>query len=121
MPKDKETDEARAESGKISRKEFEKELSKLQVELTRLQTWVKAKGERVIVVFEGRIRRAKAARLAGSPHAPARASTGTWHCPPPPTAKRPKFSSSATSPNSRRRARSSSSTVPGTTGPGLSE
>src|ERR1700730_701203 len=54
MPKDKETDEARAASGKISRKEFETEVSKLQGELTRLQTWVKAKGERVIVVFEGR-------------------------------------------------------------------
>src|SRR5258708_17528317 len=54
MPKDKQTDEARAASGKISRKEFEKELSKLQFELTRLQTWVKDKGERVIVVFEGR-------------------------------------------------------------------
>src|ERR1700688_4391874 len=54
MPKDKQTDEARAASGKISRKEFEKELAKLQVELTRLQTWVKDKGARVIVVFEGR-------------------------------------------------------------------
>ena len=54
MPKDKQTDEARAASGKIGRKEFEKELSKLQVELTRLQTWVKEKRERVIVVFEGR-------------------------------------------------------------------
>ena len=40
--------------GKISRKQFEKELEKLQVELTRLQTWVKDKGARVIVVFEGR-------------------------------------------------------------------
>lgn len=46
--------EAAAASGKISRKEFEKELAKLQVELTRLQTWVKAKGARVIVIFEGR-------------------------------------------------------------------
>jgi hypothetical protein len=46
MPKDKPTDEAQATSGEISRKEFEKELSKLQVELTRLQTWVKDKGER---------------------------------------------------------------------------
>jgi polyphosphate kinase len=54
MPKDKQTDDARAASGKMSRKEFEKELVKLQVELTRLQTWVKDKGERVIVVFEGR-------------------------------------------------------------------
>jgi polyphosphate kinase 2 len=43
-----------AVSGKVSRKEFEKELAKLQVELTRLQTWVKEKGARVIVVFEGR-------------------------------------------------------------------
>src|SRR5215467_15834603 len=43
-----------AASGKMSRKKFEKELAKLQVELTRLQTWVKEKGERVIVVFEGR-------------------------------------------------------------------
>jgi polyphosphate kinase len=41
-------------SDKVSRKEFEKELAKLQVELTRLQTWVKDKGARVIVVFEGR-------------------------------------------------------------------
>ena len=46
--------EAPAEPGKVSRKEFEKELAKLQVELTRLQTWVKDKGARIIVVFEGR-------------------------------------------------------------------
>src|ERR1700753_2470235 len=46
--------EAPAASGKLSRKEFEKELAKLQVELTRLQTWVKDKGARIIVVFEGR-------------------------------------------------------------------
>ena len=46
--------EAPVASGKVSRKEFEKVLAKLQVELTRLQTWVKEKGARVIVVFEGR-------------------------------------------------------------------
>src|SRR4029079_8864633 len=38
----------------LKRKEFEDELRKLQVELVRLQTWVKATGARVIVVFEGR-------------------------------------------------------------------
>ncbi len=38
----------------MKRKEFEKELTKLQVELTRLQTWVQATGARIIVVFEGR-------------------------------------------------------------------
>src|SRR5262245_65849648 len=45
---------AKAASSKMKRKEFEKELAKLQVELTRLQTWVQAKGARVIVIFEGR-------------------------------------------------------------------
>ena len=53
-PKKHEVIEAPAASGKVSRKQFEKELAKLQVELTRLQTWVKDKGARVIVVFEGR-------------------------------------------------------------------
>jgi polyphosphate kinase 2 len=38
----------------MKRKEFEGELRKLQVELVRLQTWVKATGARIIVVFEGR-------------------------------------------------------------------
>jgi polyphosphate kinase 2 len=46
--------EAAATSAKMSRKEFEKELANLQVELTRLQTWVKDKGERIVVLFEGR-------------------------------------------------------------------
>src|SRR6516225_5973428 len=45
---------AKAASSKMKRKEFEKELAKLQVELTRLQTWVQATGARIIVVFEGR-------------------------------------------------------------------
>ncbi len=44
----------KAESGKMRRKEFEKELVKLQVELTRLQAWVQATGARIIVIFEGR-------------------------------------------------------------------
>ncbi|OAI41361.1 polyphosphate kinase [Planctomycetaceae bacterium SCGC AG-212-D15] len=38
----------------MKRKEFEKELRKLQTELCRLQDWVVHKGLRVIVVFEGR-------------------------------------------------------------------
>jgi polyphosphate kinase len=39
---------------KLKRKEFEKELIKLQGKLCALQEWVKAKGLRVIVIFEGR-------------------------------------------------------------------
>ena len=40
--------------GKLKRKPYEKELKKLQVGLCRLQDWVKAKGLRVIIIFEGR-------------------------------------------------------------------
>jgi polyphosphate kinase 2 len=39
---------------KLKRKAYEKELRKLQAELCHLQEWVKEKGLRVIVVFEGR-------------------------------------------------------------------
>ena len=39
---------------KLTGKHYEKELRKLQTELCRLQEWVKHKGLRVIVVFEGR-------------------------------------------------------------------
>ena len=39
---------------KIGRKEYLNELGKLQVELCGLQEWVKHKGLRIIVVFEGR-------------------------------------------------------------------
>src|SRR6185437_15394411 len=46
--------EAAASSSEMSRKEFEKQLAKLQVQLIRLQAWVRAKGARVIVIFEGR-------------------------------------------------------------------
>ena len=41
-------------SKKLSKKKYEKELYKLQVELCRLQEWVVEKGLRVIVLFEGR-------------------------------------------------------------------
>jgi polyphosphate kinase 2 len=41
-------------SDKLKRKEYEKELKKLQAELCKLQDWVKYKGLRVMVVFEGR-------------------------------------------------------------------
>src|SRR5262245_66167900 len=39
---------------KLNRKTFDKELLRLQGKLCLLQEWVRAKGLRVIVVFEGR-------------------------------------------------------------------
>jgi polyphosphate kinase 2 len=41
-------------SAKLERKDYERQLRKLQSELCSLQDWVKSEGERVIVVFEGR-------------------------------------------------------------------
>jgi polyphosphate kinase 2 len=42
------------EQGKMTAKKYMKELRKLQAELCRLQEWVKHKGLRVIILFEGR-------------------------------------------------------------------
>src|SRR5436190_7985653 len=53
MSKDNEQNQEQ-QSGKMKRKEFEKELEKLQVELVKLQRWVVQEGLRVIIVFEGR-------------------------------------------------------------------
>src|SRR5215470_15366380 len=45
---------AAGDTAKMKRKAYEKELRTLQVELCHLQDWVKDKGARIIVVFEGR-------------------------------------------------------------------
>src|SRR6187397_3744374 len=39
---------------KMKAKDYDKELEKLQVELVKLQEWVKFKGLKVCVIFEGR-------------------------------------------------------------------
>ncbi len=41
-------------SKKIKNKDYEKELAKLQIELVKLQEWIKHDGLRVVVIFEGR-------------------------------------------------------------------
>ena len=43
-----------ADDKRLKRKKYEKELRRLQAELCKLQDWVKHKGLRVIIVFEGR-------------------------------------------------------------------
>jgi len=44
----------KAQAGKISNKLYEKELAALQIELVKLQEWVKATGLKIVVLFEGR-------------------------------------------------------------------
>ena len=49
----------------MKRKDYEKELEPLQVELVKLQRWVRESGERIVIVFEGR----DAAGKGGTIHA----------------------------------------------------
>ena len=46
--------EKRTAEKKMKRKEFDGELAKLQAELVKLQYWVREKGLKVVVLFEGR-------------------------------------------------------------------
>ena len=41
-------------SSKLSKKFYEKELARLQLELVKMQYWVKHTGARIVIVFEGR-------------------------------------------------------------------
>ena len=56
MAKDRKHEHDNGDNGnsKLKRKEYEKELHRLQVELCHLQAWVKESGARIIVLFEGR-------------------------------------------------------------------
>jgi polyphosphate kinase 2 len=43
-----------SKTGKIKRKMYEQELAKLQIELVKLQEWIKHEGLKVVIIFEGR-------------------------------------------------------------------
>ena len=47
------------EKSKLKRKQYMKELQRLQAELCHLQEWVKAEGRRIIVLFAGAMARAR--------------------------------------------------------------
>ncbi len=53
-PKGKDGDGAQAKPKKLDTETYETELHKLQVELVKLQEWIKHAGLRVAVIFEGR-------------------------------------------------------------------
>jgi len=52
--KAKRSEEKKEKKNKLPRKKYESELAKLQGELVKLQLWVREKGLRIVVVFEGR-------------------------------------------------------------------
>ena len=58
------------ESGKwimLDKHTYAKELSRLQIELVKLQEWVRIKGLKVVVIFEGRDAAGKARSMARPP------------------------------------------------------
>src|SRR3954451_20168083 len=85
-------DEAPRSSGKVDVGYYEKELARLQVELVKQQEYIRAKGLRVVVVFEGRDAAGKggaiqritetlnprAARIAALP-SPTEREKGQWY------------------------------------------
>ncbi len=54
MGKDNETQDTDQTKKTISGKDYNKELASLQIELIKLQEWVKEKGLKVVCIFEGR-------------------------------------------------------------------
>ena len=50
----KDDDAKDEDSGELSAKQYEKQLKKLHIELVKLQEWVKHKGLKICIVFEGR-------------------------------------------------------------------
>lgn len=53
-PKSDSKIEAKSGKKKLEKSFYEKELSKLQIELVKFQEWIKHEGLRVVVIFEGR-------------------------------------------------------------------
>lgn len=63
---------------KLTRKEYEKTKRKLQIELLKLQLWVKEHGEKICIIFEGRDAAGKGDRSSGSPSISTRAVRAWW-------------------------------------------
>ena len=81
----------------MKRKDYEQELGKLQVDLCDLQEWVKGKGARVIILFEGRDAAGKGGTIKALTERVSPRASASLHYPPRLTARRPRCSCSATS------------------------
>jgi polyphosphate kinase 2 (PPK2 family) len=98
----------------MKRKDYEKELRKLQVQLCHLQDWVKEKKLRVIVVFEGRDAAGKGGTIKAITE---KVSPRIFRVPRLRTARRRRCSCSATYGIFPQAGKSSSSTAAGTIAP----
>jgi polyphosphate kinase 2 len=53
-PTNKPAKKVKSDDNSLSTREYEKELQRLQIELVKLQGWIKENGLKVIIIFEGR-------------------------------------------------------------------
>jgi len=105
---------------RVPRNLYEAELARLQIELARMQTWVRAEGARVVVLFEGRDAAGKGGTIKRITEPLNPRFCRIAALPAPKTARARSGTSSDTSRTCRPRARSSCSTAAGTTGPAWS-
>ena len=91
---------------KMKRKEYEREMRALHGELVAMQEWVKASEPRSASCSRAGTPPGRAARSSGSPNGSARGCSGWWRCPPRPSARSRRCTSSGTSRTSRPPARS---------------
>ena len=104
-------------NGKMKRKGYEKELQQLQVELCRLQEWIKETGARIIILFEGRDAAGKGGTIKALTERVSPRVFRVVALPAPSDRQKTEISCSVTSGTSRQRAKSSFLTVAGITGP----
>jgi len=103
-------------AGKMKRKAYEADMHELQVQLCHLQEWVKQKGLRVIIIFEGRDAAGKGGTIKAITERVSPRVLRVVRFRPLRIARRPRRSCSVTSKDFPPLARSSSSTAAGTTG-----
>ena len=99
----------------INKKTYEKELARLQVELIKLQEWIRHQRLKVVVIFEDAMQRAREAPSNGSPRASTRACAASWRCLRPQSVRRPNGTSNVTLPTCQPEARWCCSTGAGIT------
>lgn len=102
---------------KLGRRAYETSKRALQIELLKLQHWVKDRDERLVILFEGRDAAGKGGTIKRFTEHLNPVARGWWRWRSPPNASAPSGTSSGTRRICRPPGRSCCSTVPGTTGP----
>ena len=103
----------------MSRKSYGRQKFRLQVELLKLQAWVKETGQRIVVLFEGRDAAGRAARSNASCNTSIRGAHAWSRLTNPAMPSAASGISSVMWSTCQPRPRSSCSTAPGTTAPGV--